>query len=100
MAATPIPEANPNEVGTFVSSIAIGFVLASPEETARIAARLKTGSVTDMTRLFVDDLLAIKLLAPTESAGLLIHPVPMIQTFVRTLRQELVMNYYLQQGER
>lgn len=99
MAATPT-EANPNEVGTFVSQTAIGFVLASPEETARLTRQLKTGSVTDMTRQFVDDLLAIKLLAPTESAGLLIHPMPMIQSFVRTLRQELVMGYYLQQGER
>lgn len=100
MAATPTPEANPNDVGTFVSQTAIGFVLASPEETLRLTRQLETDSVTDMTRQFVDDLMVIKLLAPTESAGLLIHPVPMIQSFVRTLRQELVMAYYLQQGER
>lgn len=101
MAATPTPATtNPNDVGTFVSTTAIGFTLAGPEAVARITRELKTGSVKDMTRRFVDDLMTIKLLAPTESADLLIHPVPLIQTFVSGLRRELVMAYYLQQGER
>ncbi len=98
--AAPTPEPNPNDVGTFISSTAIGFVLASPDETARYAKALHTGSVKDMNRTFIDNLLAIKLLAPTESESLLIHPIPLIQTFVASLRQELVMAYYLRQEER
>lgn len=98
MATTPA-EPNPNDVGTFVSTTAIGFVLATVEETAFITKQMKTGSVKDMTRRFIDDLLVIKLLAPTESAGLLIHPVPLIQNFVSGLKHELLMAYYLQQGE-
>lgn len=98
MAATPTTP-NPNDVGIFVSPTAIGFTLASPETMARVMKQLKTGSVKDMNRTFVNDLMVLKLLAPTESADLLIHPVPLIQTFVSGLRQELVMAYYLQQGD-
>lgn len=100
VATPPAPESNPNNVGVFVASTAIGFVLANPTDAARILKQLKTGSAKDMNRKFVDDLLAIKLLAPTESASLLIQPVPLIQNFVAGLRQELVMAYYLQQGDR
>lgn len=99
MAATPTPEPNPNEVGTFVSTTAVGFVQASPKEMLAIHKQLKLGSVKDMNRKFVEDLIAIKLLAPTESAGLLIQPAPLIQTFASRLRQELLMAYYLQQRE-
>ena len=95
-----VTEPNPNDVGVFVSNVAVGFVLADPKLTALITKQMKTGSVKDMNRKFIDDLLTIKLLAPAESAELLIHPVPMIQGFVSGLRTELVMNYYLQQGER
>ena len=100
MAAAPTPEQNPNDVGTFVSGTAIGFVMASPTEVAAITRQMKLGSATNMSRKFIDDLLAIKLLAPQESAALLIQPVPMIMTFVSSLRHELVMSYYLQQENR
>lgn len=96
----PMAETDHNDVGVFVSNVPIGFVLASPADAARIQQQLKLGSVKEMTRQFVDDLIAIKLLAPTESAALLIQPVPLIREFVSSLRRELVMNYYLQQGDR
>lgn len=100
MATRTPQDPNSNDVGTFVSTTAIGFVLASAEETAAITKQMKIGSAKGMTRRFVDDLLVIKLLAPSESSGLLIHPVPMIQNFVSGLKNELLMAYYLQQGER
>ena len=99
-APTPAPEQNPNDVGTFVSGTAIGFVMASPTEVAAITRQMKSGSVGNLNRKFIDDLLAIKLLAPQESASLLIQPVPMIMNFVSSLRHELVMSYYLQQENR
>lgn len=102
MATTPTPatETNPNDVGVFVSNTAIGYVLADPVDAARMTQALKNGSVAEMDKRFVNNLLILKLLAPTESAELLIYPVPMIRDFVATLRQELVLSYYLRQEDR
>ena len=90
---SPIPPA-PMELGNFVSTIPIGFVAPSPDESRRILAamgELPTGIITNE---FLKDLLVIKQLAPAESSGLLVYPAPMVVDFVRQLRTQLQLRYY------
>lgn len=82
-----------NNVGTFVTSAAIGFVQANPADMVALNAALKANG-SKLTKRFLDNLLTIKLLAPTESQDLMIQPTPQIEQFVASLRSNLVLKYY------
>ena len=93
-ATPPTPPAAPTELGTFVSTVSIGFVAPSREESARILTAMSSLPQTEITASFLRDLLVIKQLAPRESAGLLIYPAPMVLDFVRRLKGQLTLQYY------
>ena len=91
---TPTPPAPPTELGTFVSSVAVGFVAPTNGESARILRAMQELPQGGVTTNLLKDLLLIKQLAPRESAGLLIYPAPMVLDFVRRLKTQLTLQYY------
>lgn len=92
-APTPAPKRDFNDVGTFVSSVAVGFVLATERDMVQINQALRANG-SKLTKTFLDNLLTIKLLAPDESRDLMIQPTSQIQSFVSSLRQGLLLKYY------
>ena len=100
MATTPTPTppeapqpANVNDVGVFVSLIPVGYREPAHDEVRRIqdyARQLTQGTDVSLLR----NLLMIKLLAPQESADLIIYSVPMAAEFIGRLRTTLAMRYY------
>ena len=93
------PEPTSREVGTFVSTIPVGYLEPSSEAAQQIRAHLTTLTAA-IPRTMLKDLLVLKLLAPDASQDLVVYNLPMAAQFLSQLRQQLVLMYYQEGGKR
>lgn len=87
-----------NDVGTFVTKVAIGYVLPPEEAVGRILHALQRMAPQPSQRM-LRDLLTIKLLVPRESAEVVIYGIPEVAHYIHQTREALVQRYYDREGQ-
>ena len=88
-------EQNPNDVGTFVNNIAIGYAEPDDNTIMVIQAAVQRFHVNyPIEQNLLRQLLTIKLLAPHESKGLRIYNAPEAAALIEKLSTTLVLKYY------
>lgn len=88
-------EPDTNNVGTFTTSIPLGYVEPSAEQRRRIEAKLRDVNGV-LTRQFFQDLLVLKLLMPDESQDIRIFSVPEVAQILGKVRALAVSRYHHQ----
>lgn len=90
----PTPSQDSNDVGLFVTTSLIGYIeppLSVIAEIERIVRKLQS---TTIPRGFLNDMIMLKLLAPTVSQDLMIYNIPEVAAIIAKLKDVLVVNYY------
>ena len=83
---------DPNDIGTFISPIVVGYSEPDMATIVRIQAAAQAMSIAPSQQL-LKDLVAIKLLIPSESRRLQICNIPEAVAIIAQLRQRLVQQY-------
>ena len=83
---------DPNDIGTFISPIVVGYSEPDMATIVRIQAAVQAMYTTPSQRL-LKDLLTIKLLAPNESHRLQICSIPEAMSIIAQLNQRLLQQY-------
>ena len=96
MADTTPTQRHPNDVGTFVSTMAISYTEPPAEVVQRIEGALRTVQKGAISKSFLKSLLMIKILAPAGSRDLQIYSLPEAMQLIRQTGAVLVRNYYEQ----
>ena len=88
------PVGDPNDLGIFVSTCAIGYSEPSGARIRAIEEALRGVGAKDISQSFLKDLLTIKLIAPDESSGIVIYNAPMAAEFITSIRRAMVSAYH------
>jgi hypothetical protein len=91
---SPTVTSTETPIGTFVNSACVGYVEPPADVVEQIRARVSALS-TSLPRPFLTSLVTLKILAPEESALLMIYAGPEAVKAVNRVAKRLAQRYYI-----